>query len=291
MVQYTCKKCSQTFDRKNDYDRHLRRTTDCSSGSKTNKKVTHVCKKCNRCYTRKDSLTRHMKNCKKVTKKTTKKKKTDVETNITGDNNKTKIAYNSDNCNNKNTCVINLFINCNEFGKDGTNNISASELSKILNSGQNIFHSMIELVNFNPDKPQHHNVYCPNLKDSHGIIYENKNWIKKKIQEIMNTLLDAKMDDLNDILNEMGACLSKRSIRKIREALKNADYSKPDSRKNLISYLKPILYNNKDMIIKTRNVMEGNDEEEFDDNELKGVLKKGKTKKDFLKAHKKMVNK
>ncbi|AFX92036.1 hypothetical protein CE11_00003 [Megavirus courdo11] len=73
---------------------------------------------------------------------------------------------------------------------------------------------------------------------------------KKRIHEIISKLLDSKVEDLNIIVNELSDYLNKKSIKKIKDAIKDADFSKPDSRKKLISYIKPILYENKDIIIK-----------------------------------------
>lgn len=302
MVEYTCEKCSTVFNRKGDYDRHVKRKTDCgtegtvrqSGGSKTNKKPCYSCGKCKRTFTRKDSLTKHTKGCKHVAPKKTKKKtktktkksKVNIDANIEGDNNQV-IGNNEVNHieNHNNTYIINVLVS-KDFATDGIADITVAEISKILESNQNIFHSLIELVNFNPNKPQNHNVYLPDLKSATGIVYENDVWINKKINEIVNRLLDAKIDDLNEILQEMQDCLRKKSIRKIKEALENADYTNIESRKKLVSYLKLVLYNNKDMIIKTRDIMEGNEVVNYD-----AILKKGKTKEDFAKCHKKMCKK
>lgn len=64
---------------------------------------------------------------------------------------------------------------------------------------------------------------------------------------------------MKDFLNE-------KTQTRIRRAIENADYSQPDARKKLISYIKPILYNNKEMIIKTRKNA-GLDDPEDDDND------------------------
>uniref|UniRef100_A0A6G6ABD1 C2H2-type domain-containing protein n=1 Tax=Borely moumouvirus TaxID=2712067 RepID=A0A6G6ABD1_9VIRU len=270
MPVYKCDSCYKEFDHKSNYDRHLNRIRSCVksiSGSKTSKVTNHICKSCSRVFSRKDSLTRHFKNCKGpvVKKKINKKYATTIKGN---DNNVT--IENNKNCNN--TYIINLTIT-SDFAKDGIDNISAKELTLMLNPKENLWRRLIESVNFNPDKPEHHNVYYPDMKSAYGIVYENKKWNKKKIYEIMNKLLDAKVEDLNSILNEMSDCLSKKSINKIKEAIEDTKLNKEGSRKKLITYLKPILYNNKDMIMKTRkHYEEGND-----------ILKKGVTFKEFKK--------
>ena len=79
----------------------------------------------------------------------------------------------------------------------------------------------------------------------------------------MDILLDAKIDDLNIILNGMKDFLNKKTIDEIKEDINSAQHSS-GSRKKLISYLKPILYNNKDLIIRTRKLI--NDQKNYVNN-------------------------
>ena len=262
---YECKKCNKKFTMKHNLTRHL---NNCNKGgSKTNKKHLYNCSKCGTGFTRKDALTRH------INKKTCIKNKKQCNNKINGNNNKQKNVINNKNVkNNKNVTVGNnnnmlvnspVMINLVLFTKDGIENISRKELAKILTSNKNLFESIISSVNLNPDKPQHHNVYYGDIKSSYGEVYEKNKWVKMKIDEILDSLIEAKIDDLNLILNDMQDILNKKTRNKIREAIENADYTKPGTRKKLKSYLKPILYNHKDIIIKTRKLTKEQEEEIF----------------------------
>jgi len=77
----------------------------------------------------------------------------------------------------------------------------------------------------------------------------------------MDILLDSKITDLKEIMEDMKEFLNESTLTRIRRVIENADYSQPDARKKLISYLKPILYNNKEMIIKTRKNIGSNNED------------------------------
>lgn len=250
---YTCKRCKKEFDRKSNYEYHVNKKYKCKfqTGSKTSKKIMYPCPKCNKEFTRKYSLDRHLVICKV---KVVNKIKGHKNLNNIGDFNN--MASKSTNCNNIN---INLFV----FSKDGIENISRKDLCSILRSDKNIFESIISNVNLNPDKPQHHNIFYGDTKSSYGEVYEDKKWIKRKIDEILNTLLDAKIEDLNEILNDMGDFLNKKTRDKIKDAIKNIDCKKVGSRKKLITYLKPILYNHKEMIIKTRKLSKKQEDEIF----------------------------
>ena len=246
------------FNRKYDLERHMNRITDCVTGSKTKKiKKNHSCKDCKQKFTRKDALMRHTKICKKKINKIMNNNNSNI-LNTKGKTNN--LALKSANCNNK-INIENVIIFT--FGKDGIKNISPKDLSKIINSNDSIFESMVRNVNLNPNKPQHHNVFYGNMQSSYGQVYENKEWVTKKIDEMLDTLIDAKREDLGEILNEMEDILNKKARNKIKEAIENMDWTNPRARKKLKSYLKPILYNHRDLIIKTRKLTEEQEEEIF----------------------------
>ena len=175
----------------------------------------------------------------------------------------------------------NVTINLIVFSKDGIKCLNSKDYNKLFESNKHLIEELITQVNFNPDKPEHHNVYYPDLKSGYGIVYEDNKWISKKIDEILNTLLDAKVEDLNEILNDMGDFLNKKSRAKIKKAIENTNHDSipPGSRKKLMKYIKTILYNNKDMIIKTRKLTKkqeliDKDIEEIIDNKKKVYKKK-----------------
>lgn len=217
-------------------------------GSKTAKKNTnYVCKDCDRTFTRADSLKKHINlgRCKKQKTKVTGNKNMVLEKNKIG--NKCVIG-------NKNTVNNGVVINLVVFAKDGIGDMTYEELLVLLGSKNNLIEELTKVVNLNPEKPQHHNILYSDMKSTYGEVYENNKWVKKKINEILEKLIDAKMDDLNDILTEMGEYLNEKTINRIKYTIESTDYSKPDARKKLKTYLKPILYNNKDIILKTKKL-------------------------------------
>ena len=250
MVNYKCSKCGRVFDRKIGLERHLARKTQCTkfSGSKTNKKVFDPkCKGCGKSYSRKDSLNRHMKICKgNINKNITKGNKNSkiINNNVTGNENNINNIETQNNKININNPVINPTINLIFFGKDGIDSLTSDDFIKILKSHDNPYESIIKIINFDPNKPNHHNVYYPDMKATYGKVYENKKWVDKKINEIINSILDSKTDDLHEILKKFDGILSKKIRQNIIKTIKDVDYSNPNCRKKLISYIKPILYYN-----------------------------------------------
>lgn len=290
---FICKKCEKEFNTKYHLNRHLNRTTDCVTGSKSNKtKKIHVCLYCNGKYSRKDALDRHKKTCKKKLIKLENYKINGRNINVTNSKNgKNCHNNNSNNNNNNNNGYINNKININliVFAKDGIKNITIDDLTEILKSNESILESMIKNVNLNPRKPQHHNVLYKDMKIPCGEVYENGEWVSKKIDDILETLIIAKIDDLEEILDTMGDILSKKSRNKIKEAIKNVDLKKPGARKKLKSYLRPILYNSRDLIIKTRKLTKEQEEEIFKEEQQKAEIEAYEEEKklEILKRKKK----
>lgn len=273
MDEFQCE-CGQILSSKFNLSRH-KYGSNCSlkkSNSKSNKKRIFRCrnKPCKSTFARSDHLTRHLKICKfkPVTKKTTKIKSDnnntgigDMHTNIgdqTGDNNK----INIDNSTNKKGDVnINLII----FGKDGPASV-ITNISELINSNCNIFEKLIETVNFDPEKPQHHNVYCSDLKSGVGHVYEKDGWNTKCISEVLNKILDSKTSDIiktlemnGDVLNDRARNKLKSAIDEAREAIIGHDGKTypPGTRKQLMRYIKQIIYNKRNIVINTKKKLVG----------------------------------
>lgn len=238
MVMYTCKKCQKKFTKKYNYECHLNRKTSCS------KKTKHTCKYCEKSFATKHTLVQHGKICKiKIYKN--KIKKNNNEINIGGD------MINSKNIINNNTINNPIIIT---FAKDGIDNLSFLDFIDIIGSNKNMYEAIVENVNLNPNKPQHHNIYYKDTKSTYGEVYQGNTWKTKKIDEILETILDAKKEDLTEILKKINGMFKKKIIQKIKDTIENTDYDKPRARARLKSYLKAILYSNKDMIKKTKKL-------------------------------------
>lgn len=91
----------------------------------------------------------------------------------------------------------------------------------------------------------------------------------------------------------MGDILNKKARNKIKDAIEDMNWKNPTPRKKLKQYLRPILYNYRDLIIKTRLIkltkeqeeifrkeLEEAEQEEDDDNKvLEEINRMGKNKK------------
>ena len=277
-----CTKCDRVFGRKYELFRHQKTSKKCSS--KSNKKNMFSCQYCKERFKRKDVLTKHMKSCKKKSKKIAKNSHNKTTDNSNVDNSKPDNSTNTATMGNRNNsnkinnnCTINKegdinvdkinnFNNFNlfMFGKDGYESISPSVMNKLMNSKRSPHETLTESVNFDPKKPQHHNVYCSDLKSGVGYIYENDRWVTKCLDEVLDMLVDSKTSDMIEMLEIGINYLSDMAKHKLRRAIDEArgvviGYDgrtyPPGSRNRLKRYMKHIIYNNREMVLDTKRKM------------------------------------
>lgn len=270
-MSYVCE-CGMILSNKYSLTRH-QNSKSCrrKTNSKTNKKISYKCKNygCKKYFTRLDHLNRHMKSCKyNVKKKISKNNHTNK---LNGDNNAnnnllndcTDVNINYDN----RTTIINKecdtkIVLC-VFGNDG-DNITINKFMDAVESRTGVIEKLIELVNFDPDSPEHHNVYCHDRKSGAGFIYSKDGWVSKRMNEILDKLVDSKKSDIAKIFNKMSNALSDTAKKRLLDAIDLANEAPIGhdgrrnpypigSRKEVKKYIKEILYNNRDMVIATRN--------------------------------------
>jgi hypothetical protein len=257
MVLYICKKCDKEFNRKFLYNQHQNRKTDCSieksknaHGSKTNKKKDYICKKCGGGFDRKDSLIRHSKTCKCKNKKIKGSNNINANGNTNGNtngndnimnNNKSKITVNKDNTN------INIILL--EYPPDHCRLLN--DISEILSSNDNLIMEIIKKTNTNKNRPEHHNIYYPDLKNAVGEIYKDNKWNPKTIDEITNIMIENNTDCLRTYLKYLGILLDEETTNKIENTCK--EFYNPDARKKLTKHIKLLLFEHRNMIKNTKN--------------------------------------
>jgi len=61
-----------------------------------------------------------------------------------------------------------------EFAKDGIISLKYDELKELFESKEDVIPRLIKIINFNPKKPQHHNILYDDKKSSTGAVYENR---------------------------------------------------------------------------------------------------------------------
>jgi hypothetical protein len=250
---FKCPKCNYKFSTKGNLDRHLENKVDCVTGKKTNRKAKFECNYCNKKFTRVDHFKAHVIICK---------------ININNNNNLNNVGdknintngnHNENNNNSKNnyidnsTCNISLMM----FAKDGISCLKWDDVNKIVKSKNHPIEEMVKIVNFDENKKEHHNVFCNNSKDGNGYVYEDEEWITKTATEIVSRIIDAKKNDISKLLQESKGTFSQEATEKLENVVKDAQGYHPyeNSRKRLMSYIKNILVNGKEMVKCTKMEM------------------------------------
>lgn len=240
MVEYKCKTCKSTFDRKSSYVDHMSRKIKCSSGKYIPKKMKHQCEYCEKSYSRKDSLNRHLRVCQNII--------TNHTVILKGNNNincSNHITHNGDVNNN---FTINIF----PFGEDGVESLTIEDKLDILLSNQGLIIEIICKVNFDPDKPSHHNMYISDIKSPYGVVYNGEKWSTVRYPNIVHTLVEAKKVDLEKILEEMKEYLNDDIVNGVRTALSKFNLCDHKFFKQIMIHIKPILYDNRELVMNTR---------------------------------------
>jgi hypothetical protein len=259
MTTFECIYCSEEFARNYDMLRHIR--TSCPKAPKTKQKKQYECPNpgCEYTTPRPDNLDRHLDTCSHQINNTV--TNTDVMTTNNGSNNKQNIDGDHNNQNNaSNNKICNNNINLIVFTRDGINDMLASDLFNVISSKKSPIERIIEVVNFNPNKPEHHNIYWSDKKSGFGKVYEDDGWNDIRVTDMINRLLSAKLIDLNSILEMYGDMLSETAKAKIKKSIEDIRGGSigQNTRKLISEYVRAIIYNNRKMVKKTRKKMKKN---------------------------------
>lgn len=285
MVEYKCLKCGKKFNKKSNFENHLKRITPCE-----NKKI--KCKYCDKIFTRKDNLTRHIKNMHPES--------ISVKNNINNSNN-TNHSNNShnniiirDNNNNNNLTINNNQYFLLPFGtyrleKD----LSIEDRVKIFSSKSGAIETIILKTHLNPKLPQYHNCGITDLHLSYGIIYDGNSWIYKPISDIMHDLITNGQKESYELYEQIKNFIQDDFREEIKNDLNDDHFllypehnkNNKKSKKELIKYLKPNFYNQRELVktsIKNsgKQVIGG---AKFDYDDNINILKDGVTYQDIEK--------
>jgi chorismate mutase len=240
----------------------------------------HKCNHCMKIFSRSDSLKRHLNGMCKVMKKTEQEKEKiyqelmrqmneqnkkieklenqnkDLMQKLSGNSNLNNCYNTTNTTNNTNTNTNSNNINSNNtvniiaFGSEDLYTIFEDKAcKKFLHKGYQCVPSMIEDTHFDINKPELHNVYIPNMKDLYAMIYDGKRWGLKEMGEVIDQLFDDKQCFLIDKFNDLKDDLNPIALKKFNRFINHSD---DDIYKNLKKDIKLLLYNKRDIPLKTR---------------------------------------
>jgi len=196
----------------------------------------HTCNSCNKTFNRKDNLKRHEKICKIKVEENNKIKqleeiiidlKKQVSTILQEKgkiHHKTLQKINNQLTNNINNGSINngKIIN-NTFVKFGDVEyeriLNNKQVKHILNQQFMSIEESIKLVHFNKDLPEYNNVFITNMRDDIGYIFNGKEFISVKKNEMINELIDSHIKEINLSLEKNKNNLNEKYVNRLEKFL------------------------------------------------------------------------
>ena len=119
-----------------------------------------------------------------------------------------------------------------------------------IDDNDNLIISIIESTFVNKNTPQFHSIYYPDIKKSTGEIFQNDRWNTRKIDVIVNLMIEYCIHCLETYLDDFRGFMDKKTINKVKQTC--FKYRNIDLRKKLISSIKILLFDNRKMIKYTK---------------------------------------
>lgn len=244
-----------------------------------NEKSTITCNYCHKTFTRNSSLNRHIDNVCKV-KKQIDQEKHEIFTNLVkqlerqnqqmekqnkeikqlkkeissfkgGKQVNNNCHYTTNNTNTTNNTQINNNIKLVAFGQEDLSSIQPDISKTILKKGFQSVPSLTKYIHFNKNKPENHNIYIPNMRDKHAMVFTGSNWGLTGKKEIIDQIyddkkqyLDEKYDELTDSLDN----ITKKKYGRFRD-------QEQEAIKRIKEDINLLLYNSRHVPMETRKMI------------------------------------
>src|SRR5579872_5992498 len=167
---FPCNVCGKNLSSRSSLYRHKK--TVCVA--KKDEQQNEILQKLEQMQEKQNKLEKDNEELKKQVEKLTNEKK---EVHVNNNNNNTKVINNSKNINNVNKgVVINNNVTLVGYGDEDLDILSRHDIIKSLLHGRNAATKLTEVIHFNPQYPQFHNIYISNMKDKYAMKYDGEKW-------------------------------------------------------------------------------------------------------------------
>ena len=248
----TCEKCSKIYSSLLSYNNHIR-LNRCKI--KTNEMV---CNYCDKNFKSKQSRQKHEIKC-KTTHDTEIKKLNDKIIELEKMVKLSQPSTTNNIVNNNNNIVNNTQVNyfINNYGDEDLSRITKRKFLRIFKTQKMCIPKVIEMIHFNKDLPQNHNVYISNYKDNYALIFTDNKWKIIDKNEILRKLIFDSRDLLETEFLEFKASelknkMDERSMELFQDYLNNVEQEDDNIINGLKETIKLLLYNEKDMVIELK---------------------------------------
>ena len=140
------------------------------------------------------------------------------------------------------------------FGQEDLSYLTEKTCKFIMKKGFQSVPKLIEHVHFNKNRPEHHNIYIPNMKDMYAMTFDGECWNLIEKSEIIDQLFDDKKLFLEEKFDQFFNSLEDITKKKFKRFL---DQQEEDEVKNNIKKdIKLMLYNKRKIPIETRKKLD-----------------------------------
>ena len=150
------------------------------------------------------------------------------------------------NCNNS---TINQTINILSYKNTDMSHLKFNDYIKCLDRANFCVPQLLEHIHFNPNKPENHNIYIPNLKNNLIMLYDGESWNLHNRDDTIDEIYEDKTNILVDKVEDwekMGKSINEIALRKFNRYLGKKDI--PGISNKIKDEIKLILYNKREMI-------------------------------------------
>ena len=149
------------------------------------------------------------------------------------------------NCNN----TINQTINILSYKNTDMSHITFNDYVKCLDRANFCVPQLLEAIHFNPNKPENHNIYIPNLKNNLIMLFDGEGWNLHNRDDTIDEIYEDKTNILVDKVEDwekMGKSINEVVLRKFNRYLGKKDT--PGISNKIKDEIKLILYNKREMV-------------------------------------------
>ena len=141
------------------------------------------------------------------------------------------------------------------YKETDTSHLTENDYVKCLEHYNFCVPHLIRKIHFNPKKPENHNIYISNLKNSYVMIYINNKWKVKNRDETISRMIDDKQIILEKKIQEW----VESGVQYPKVMAKFSRYIEKREENDVINAIKEdiklILYNNRNMIIESKKLL------------------------------------
>ena len=267
------KKTEETYEKndpnnsKNDPNRSKNDPNRSKNDPNRSKNDPIKCQFCERVYSNRSNLNKHLKKCKEKQKDDTVRESMEELVKLLNEKDKqlkeelgkkdkqieelVKKAGLSTTNNNTNNITNNIQNNIKllNYKETDTSHLTENDYVRCLEHYNFCVPHLIRKIHFNPKKPENHNIYISNLKNSYVMVYMNNKWKVKNRDETISRVIDDKQIILEKKIQEW----VESGIQYPKVMAKFSRYLEKREENDVINAIKEdiklMLYNNRNMII------------------------------------------